>query len=831
MKLFFCRITCLSIYLFLLLLSDNSFSQIRTYPVWCLPPYILNETTTSMAVRSLEFAGGTEYYFESVTPGGHNSGWQTDTTYIDTGLTPDKTYTYKVKARKAASITEETEFNYPQSIKVQKVAEPIIHTGMPKLGYNIDGPCLVTVPGWIPEADRADPSAKYYLYFANHGGDYIRMAWAANPMGPYTVYNPGAGVLSISIAQPYLDSLKFGYHIASPDVVIDSVRKKFVMYFHGDLKYNGSTVAGSEGQHTGVALSSDGLDFNQGVQETVISGFYLRVFKYKGELYGLDRYSILYKARDPEYPWKNPPPGQAPVNVVENGGLWEVISRRRNYDDNILNPFENYLVPPRHTALQVKGDKLEIFHSRSGTTPEHIECTVTDLSDNMYYLESSDPISILKPRFAWEGADIPLQTSGIGAATGVHELRDPYVFQDTDGTEYLLYSGRGEEAIGIVRLDEVYNREAGADPSIPRFVNVRSQQVMAGKVIRFSFSVVDKDAADKIKVYCDQFPETANLTETAPRNFEIVWQPEEKYLGFNTITLVASDGSNFSEVTFTIRVLENTNPGSAPELAQIGNKSIEENQTLNFTLSATDPDGDPLSFSSSKLPDGATLDGVTGAFAWTPTYAQSGSYLVTFIVSDQNLSDSETITINVSDRSSGNGPVASFVVNEPVTIKKTTTVLLSFDTYVEGLEISDFTLGNGTIDNISTLTEGFEYSITLTANDVGTVTIELSANSVTDAAGKGNAKATASYVFEDVINSSIPFSPDVSVYPNPAMNELFIDAQKRIKFHILNTLGTIVYSDQIDTSTCVNISWFLPGLYFIVIEEKNMRKVLKLIKE
>lgn len=34
----------------------------------------------------------------------------------------------------------------------------------------------------------------------------------------------------------------------------------------------------------------------------------------------------------------------------------------------------------------------------------------------------------------------------------VNRLRDPGIFEDSDGSLYLIYSGRGEDAVGIARL-------------------------------------------------------------------------------------------------------------------------------------------------------------------------------------------------------------------------------------------------------------------------------------------------------------------------------------------------------------------------------------------
>jgi chitodextrinase len=91
-------------------------------------------------------------------------------------------------------------------------------------------------------------------------------------------------------------------------------------------------------------------------------------------------------------------------------------------------------------------------------------------------------------------------------------------------------------------------------------------------------------------------------------------------------------------------------PNRPPVLASIGNRSVNEGVLLEFTVSASDPDLDTLAFSASGLPSGAQFNANTMVFSWTPDYAQSGSYQVTFNVSDgRGGTDSETIPITVNN--------------------------------------------------------------------------------------------------------------------------------------------------------------------------------------
>lgn len=87
-----------------------------------------------------------------------------------------------------------------------------------------------------------------------------------------------------------------------------------------------------------------------------------------------------------------------------------------------------------------------------------------------------------------------------------------------------------------------------------------------------------------------------------------------------------------------------------PVMATIGNKAVNEGQGLNFTLSATDLDGDFLTYSAANLPSGASFNSTTRIFQWMPGYTNSGTYTnVKFSVTDGILTTNENITITVNN--------------------------------------------------------------------------------------------------------------------------------------------------------------------------------------
>lgn len=125
--------------------------------------------------------------------------------------------------------------------------------------------------------------------------------------------------------------------------------------------------------------------------------------------------------------------------------------------------------------------------------------------------------------------------------------------------------------------------------------------------------------------------------------------------------------SAYRDLTLAVGAPETVLVNQPPVLTPIGNKEVFNGSTLSFTLSATDGDGQTLTYSASGLPAGATLNPTTGAFSWTPTLAQVGAHPVTFSVSDSLEADSEIVTLTVGNRP----PVLNPVGNRTVTLGQT----------------------------------------------------------------------------------------------------------------------------------------------------------------
>jgi hypothetical protein len=114
-----------------------------------------------------------------------------------------------------------------------------------------------------------------------------------------------------------------------------------------------------------------------------------------------------------------------------------------------------------------------------------------------------------------------------------------------------------------------------------------------------------------------------------------------------------NDLSDDNSVLPVAYIIETSDQNQPPVLDPIRNQSVAEGQTLAFSISASDADGDNLTFAVANLPKGAYFNRYSQQFEWTTDDGDAGNYQVTFTVTDDGavfpLSDSETVTITVGD--------------------------------------------------------------------------------------------------------------------------------------------------------------------------------------
>ena len=111
------------------------------------------------------------------------------------------------------------------------------------------------------------------------------------------------------------------------------------------------------------------------------------------------------------------------------------------------------------------------------------------------------------------------------------------------------------------------------------------------------------------------------------------------------------------ETVFWIPLPPATSLNHAPVITAIAPQTVGEGLTRTFTINAVDGDGQTPTCSALDLPPGATFTPATRTFAWTPSFAQAGTYVVRFLADDGAFpvaaADTEHVSINVVDRAPG----------------------------------------------------------------------------------------------------------------------------------------------------------------------------------
>jgi hypothetical protein len=165
----------------------------------------------------------------------------------------------------------------------------------------------------------------------------------------------------------------------------------------------------------------------------------------------------------------------------------------------------------------------------------------------------------------------------------------------------------------------------------PELTRIGDRVAPVGRALVITVTATDADGDPLSYALYGALPEGARF-DKATQRFE--WTPAEAGRTAH-LTFVVTDGTETDRETVRVTTVDaaTVNP---PAFAPVGDRTIAAEAPFELALVATDPDGDAVTFSSDgPLPEGATLDGATGRFGWTPGGAQAGRRVdLTFTASD-----------------------------------------------------------------------------------------------------------------------------------------------------------------------------------------------------
>ncbi len=233
-------------------------------------------------------------------------------------------------------------------------------------------------------------------------------------------------------------------------------------------------------------------------------------------------------------------------------------------------------------------------------------------------------------------------------------------------------------------------------PSADQFgentIEIRAEDGQGGVAVQSYVVNVTTSATNKTPQIASQPPLTATLDipyaydvkgidldgdpliwtlTSAPRGMSIDsasgtvrWRPAADQLGLADVVVLVTDAQGGTATQrFTITVRAGNVP---PVISTVPLTRASVGQIYNYSVRAADVDGDPLSYTLTRAPQGMSINSVTGLVQWTPLARQVGSQDVEINVEDgQGSKATQTFRIEVVAAPINRPPV---ITTKPVLI-------------------------------------------------------------------------------------------------------------------------------------------------------------------
>jgi hypothetical protein len=290
---------------------------------------------------------------------------------------------------------------------------------------------------------------------------------------------------------------------------------------------------------------------------------------------------------------------------------------------------------------------------------EVVDITVADEGNQAPVLEAIGPQSVVEGDSLSVGvsatdpdATMPILTAedvpanatftDNGDGTGVFDFSPNFVQSDVYDVTFIASDGvlADTEVVTITVIE--------AGNQAPVIADIDSQFVAEGLNLNFVVLATDPDTTIPT-ISAEDIPINATFIDNGDGSGTFDFSPDSYQAGEYTVRFIAADGA-LNDTHYVVVTVNDIN--QAPTLDPIGPRVVNIGDTLNFTISAVDPDSTIPALSADSLPVNAIftdlLDG-TGVFNFESDSTQEGVYHVVFVTSDGLLADTEVVQISVTD--------------------------------------------------------------------------------------------------------------------------------------------------------------------------------------
>jgi hypothetical protein len=207
----------------------------------------------------------------------------------------------------------------------------------------------------------------------------------------------------------------------------------------------------------------------------------------------------------------------------------------------------------------------------------------------------------------------------------------------------------------------------------------------------------------------------------------------------------------------------------------------------------------------------------------------TGLFLSETDLNGYNRVENDTIDIGAYERDL-TSPLAEMEAQyDPVNIQLNIIHILFSET-IEGLELTDIVVTNGSASNLVIINDGTEYSVDITAVNEGEVTVSLPEGAVTDLSGNINRAAIETYNYNGETGIENYSGTGLKIFPNPVYDLINIETDEEVNIFFTDMIGKQVMILKDFKAKTIDISELPAGIYIIKIQLRTDTVIKKIIK-
>jgi choice-of-anchor A domain-containing protein/RHS repeat-associated protein len=181
--------------------------------------------------------------------------------------------------------------------------------------------------------------------------------------------------------------------------------------------------------------------------------------------------------------------------------------------------------------------------------------------------------------------------------------------------------------------------------TLPKINSIPAAPAVVGLLYQYAVKAVDAEGNPLTYSLVGDKPSGLSISATGL----LSWTPTSAQLGTYNIAVRVSDGYGSVTQTYSLPVVPQPDLTNAyPEITSMPLTETKAGNAYTYQVSATDADGDPLTYELVSAPQGVAFT-AAGKLTWTPGLANLGSAQFTVRVSDGKSSDLQSWDLQVVD--------------------------------------------------------------------------------------------------------------------------------------------------------------------------------------